>query len=482
MNHMGSFGVTYTCNGNGVGENTVCENCQTPQTIYGTKMNSDGSIGGAYPRNMKVCSDSSLKPSSFKREKYLGRGWTINYLENRFKDPTPLIMQPYAPTFEHISEMGIKSLSVVADNNEQGLILPSMFKINTDTRLDIPLHISSNMGWNYQTSYSGFNIQSSNSYIRQQSFITQHYNDNDASNPDVYMAYTKNLEPVLIRYFVDSSASIPYSVIPMEITYRRSDGITFYYNHYVPYCYSFDDLGEEGQCASSELSDPKTHWAENPYAGIYPKEIIDTFGNRIKISYRDNLWYENSPLIDTISVAGAMELVEFNYDDTQIYDIDTKLDSIEYSGGDGGTIFRRYEYTPMNGAKLLTRTFISESEYEGPIIGTVYEYEYDPVSQELIRVKLPTGAEIEYEYGWAEEIPSIDAVRGYMQSSSPYNDMPRRVIIKRTLRYGGECNGLDICTWEYKYNSEDMITTVTDPLGQVTKHYWYPSTTTTLNN
>jgi len=516
-----SDGGTGNCGGPGTSNgvnNQACPDidhvsCLTPNSISSQAIGRNGLVGGTINRGMKCqSSNSNGDQSSFIRGKYLGTGWSMNVMENKLKDPSPLIFDGqgsnFYPTYAYISSRGINSYSLVIDSNEQELILPSMFAENP---LIDPTIGSDNVFWNYYTGFEGENFQLSFDSI------TKMQNKYFSSSIDAM--YTDNLEPVFTQSSVYLGASIPHGV-DVNAIYLSKDGKRYALSHQVNFCEQFDDTkvstGTHAGtfCPDRSLieNDQVFNWAQNPYAGTYATEIVDNFGNTLTLDYYGLATSDPSPFVESIATTPG-KIATFRYVQASqaelgvtpsgiglgSMDIDTKLGYIKVPQPDGGGyLYRMYEYTNFGTKQipLLTRTYMANSFMGTPIAGTEYAYNYNSVTRELTQVTLPGGATIQYNYAWASAFPSIDAVRGL---SHPVSDFlyPKRVVISKTIRGGGMCwdfgyPDTDSCTWNYYYNSLynsgatlgyqiSLQTRVVDPLGNTVEYYPYPATATSLN-
>lgn len=173
-------------------------------------------------------------------------------------------------------------------------------------------------------------------------------------------------------------------------------------------------------------------------------EIKDPNGNTIRIEYEVAYW----TLFMKRITDSAGRIVIFNYNTS---DENKELKSIEVNSH----IWQYfYEDIPEIGYSLLTEV--------KPPVGASWKYSYNKSvfpKYELTEVTYPTGGKIQYTYG-TEDL----AISGWRQSY--------RVVKTRTA------TGRDIVpgTWKYDYQfgtSKTGITTVTDPAGRSTKHYFY---------
>jgi len=477
--------------------------------LYNQKiMVSDGSLSTGSTRSMHRCQEIALEDTSFSRAKYLGQGWTLNYLENRIKDPTSLVFGDelnndgkLEALYDYIPLRGTNFLSMVLDNNEQQLILPSMFELPLE--VDDPIS-RANTYWGYDLAYESQSSFYDNDAITR--IQTEWINNDDyedyLNHQYSYFTYTNSLEPV---WFVNNlyGSNVP-NAVSQNVNYYSKDGKTYSFNHNVKFCGVFDDMKVpglivDGSCASVlPYNGPNTNkvmnWAENPYAGIYLTTIIDDFGNMITINYKG----EGSPFVESIIAPGG-KMAEFTYAPKndpesfgmygQEYDLNTRLRSIKLDQPIGGAkVYRIYQYKNTAGVPLLGYSFLSASPYcyadnTCVIKGTQYQYNYDSNTRELTQVMLPTGATINYEYAWATNIPSFDPIR-QISSGNEYPSLNRRVVIKKTIINGGKCGPTEDCSWNYKYITQDVLnmkTIVTDPFGNEIEYKLMPTTTSSPN-
>lgn len=510
---------------------------------------------GTNCRDMDGCEQQGEgDSSSFVRAKYLGRGWSLNQMENKIKDPTQLIFQNFfaaepndptpTTTYRYVSARGINSIS---KNGEQ-LIMPSMYAKISDLILpEENINFFSDLGWNYDTgfgwpltteteyqnfmndkqwSYRIFNSPLFKSKPDVLAYLQNYFTGNTAGGEEPgdfrpgFVGYTSDMTQVKLLYDVSTDYT---SVVPFGATVRARDGTEYSYGNYVKFCDKYDDVAPTGLgdcddgffdqtgcwgngCINDPTSATVLNWAENPYAGLYLTEITDAYGNRIIYDYIQDLSSGiNTPFINQIYTPGAGDIT-FNYDaiSESERNINTRINKITVPSGsidsqyniiytytnDWGQGQLNYEYT-----SLLTSTCLEENGGFECIPGTKYEYDYDQYSQELIYVKLPTGAEIHYEYEWSDDFPSFDYVRQGFLSSDEVKKMPRRVVTKRTIVGGGICPGSQTsCSWTYDYGfnwdpdgdgNEDtpfiIETTVTDPMGNKVITEAYSAVYTTIS-
>jgi len=516
------------CNGpvTGTGINDIeyeksCQDClpptYLPQTLaYNSYPYSTSGL------NTEHCASSNGEQASFIRAKYLGRGWTMNYLENRLKDVTPLVFTSSGSSdivdYRFVPSRGINSQSIVVNGEEKSLILPSMFRqtssiISPDYFFwgtDIAFDASQ---FDQYTDMDGMSCDNAPDFVCRQSFyfagdyFTQDSYGLIGSSAYMYIAYTDDLAPVQINN-QKSTEKAPLRILPQATLFNK-DGRIYYYQQYVPFCGDFDEIpGDSSGYCSDLIPNQLTfyeiiNWAENPYAGTYLRFIRDNQGNEIQIKYHGDFsttpLTDRTPFIEKITAPGS-NTAKFYYDDDQNNElnINSRLEYITYSGP-MGEVYRVYEYDSGDSEKpLLRRTCLAKvgpaCSGEGNLIaGTLTTYDYDQNTQELTKVKLPTGAEIEYTYAWHSAIPVIDAVRGEeIHTYSTLNNKPaRRVVVKRSVNNGGLCelpNGQlsSYCEWNYNYEkinsgaSTMMKTTIIDPKGYQTEILSYPATASTL--
>jgi hypothetical protein len=500
-----------TCGGPAAGvsgiNNIACSNCDTTGLIIDRV-------------STTTCSSTNGEQTSFIRAKYLGRGWTMNYLENRFKDVTPLIYNGATDkmTYEFVPVRGTTSQSVVVDNQERSLIFPSMFEKyvggndNTESNYFFWGVNLANIETYPDNYWVGGIFCNQNNPTEHPSFVCrQSYAADETENPLThtynYVSYTDDLSPVFISNQLLTD-KIP-SGVQQQATYYSKDGKKYVYNHNVPFCSKYDEIptfqnqynaNGFGYCDTTNTNFKSImNWAQNPYAGTYLNTITDNFGNQITINYLKTPTgsLSGSPFINTITAPGG-RTATFYYDDycggpggCNNLDINSKLYSIAFPAYKGSPmIYINYKYD--NVKPLLLESYLSTSEGGNVIPGTKYTYTYDPVSQELIEVGLPTGATVKYTYGWSPNIPVVDSVRGDISSISDLSKPQRRVVVSKEIINGGECLSADgRCVWSYTYNNlmttdssnpYGFITTVIDPNGYRTEYKGYPTTAPTLTH
>ncbi len=505
--------------------NDLCPQCEVPNLIGGKKLDSNGlpTLDYGAGRGMSVCVyDSQITDSaSFIRPKMLGLGWDMT--KGRFKDPTPLLFfteevpgsdDITSINYNYVSQRGINKQSLVIDNNEQDLIMPSMFRSNElapDFVHDDSALWSNNLG-NHHGVINSFrdNITKAQNYF----FLDpiDHAGDNS------YTLYTSGLSPLFVDY--------PYSFNAMGLepgnlqgtaVFYSKDGSKYVFEHFVPFCSDFDDLKNPyispGTSCKAIESNPIymkkdfAKWAENPYSGLYLTFQEDPFGNFIYYNYET----PESPFLYEIQGArgplAQFHYTDFYYDEVENFDdITTKLKYIKFLSPEGGWLYRIYEYeisqaTGHIEAPLLTSTYVSESLGGNAISGTKYNYDYDPVSNELVKVILPTGAIIEYTYAWAPDLPSVDVSR-IDTDPARLKKVERRVVSVRRVKDGSYCPALTLpgniqssqsqgCAWVYQYKTVpktvagksiyELETTVHNPFGGKTVHHTFASTVNPLN-
>ncbi len=515
INSFGGGGSFACDSGNSKAVNDiVCDDCLLPQTLpYGNSQNfrvwdsSSGNFDSASGnRNMHRCSTANdgHDSSSFIRAKYLGRGWSLNYMESKFKDPTPVVLEGVVDPYEFVSARGINSISINLFGNEESLILPGTFNENNK--------------WTKDLAYEGFTGGLGYAPIKTLSLAEPYYSS-DGYN---FVAYTDDFSPVAVAHGNNDKDQLA--------VYFGKDGRTYSFNHYVPFCGKFDDVPvDTGVCndllrEGYDINERNNifNWAENVYVGSYLGSFQDSFGNGIAINHygMEGGTATPTPFINCITTSGlgdsncgSIGQTKFHYINDPLdsdYDssyptsgivnsgdlkIDSRLSYIRFMGLKGVYLYQVYQYQDFGN---LWKTWTA-TDYLDPIGSkineTLYEYNYNYQTQELISVLLPTGAMIEYEYAWTENLPSIDAVRGY---KNPIDyEMPRRVIVERRVTGGGACSDTstpffdsikdDTCVWKYEYRAIGtlpnihMQTTVVDPFGDETVYKIYPATTPTLN-
>ncbi len=348
----------------------------------------------------------------------------------------------------------------------------------------------SNKGWSF---YSGYCMQGMPGY---------------REGYGTYTLYTDDLSPVHYTFHTADNAALPggqinlpdlqYSYCEMvdgelthplnclayntglfgpEVVYTSRDGLLYRFENYVPFCGRFDDLEDgnpDGRCqfTDEQTAQLSTRWAQNLYPGTYLTQIKDSFGNTIDIYYKGDYGAgkdTGNPFIDHIVDTYGNEIL-FTYDNPDgQYDIHTRLKRIQYPNPShpGSSLYIHYLYEDdcdAQGKPLLSYVYTSENPYPGtcspddPIPGTVTHYEYDPASQELVKVSLPTGAIITYDYVWLAStdhnggMPAYDLTKDYTTTDQRY--VARRGVHTKTIYYGGACDRTDSqggCLWTYDY-------------------------------
>ncbi|MFH1326918.1 MAG: hypothetical protein ABIH59_02220 [archaeon] len=485
--------------------NQGCDNCEISSSY--------SSYLGFEPNS---CYSPSGDAASWIRSKYLGRGWTMNYMENRYKDVTPLVFSEDMIDYTFVPARGINSQSLVVNNNEMNLIVPSLFKQYASSNqyydgnffywgLDLSLNLDESWENELVDVYDKLHCSNAPDFVCRQSHAFDRLEDTSSRNEFFYVAYTQSLSPVWIRNYVDVNQPAPFGVT-QEVLYPSKDGKVYFFNHKVNFCSEFDELPSDESGACTVFSEDNffnlVNWAENPYVGVHPTAIRDSFGNTIDIYYKG----ENNPFIDYIEAPGG-RTVEFKYDSGTYgaQDINTRVEVVAFKSPKGNEmIYRKYVY--HDSLPLLRFSYLSTdptpfgisygnlAEGESVIPGTVYEYVYDEITQELSSVRLPTGASIYYTYEWTDKVPAIDGVRGDISTWQTALQLKpkRRVVVERKLVDGGYCpdgNGglISECVWTYDYSWQTSgdyygLTTVTDPYGITTEYKTYPTTTPTLTH
>lgn len=460
------------CSGAGVNDiacdgSNPYETCETPNTITSPKINVlTGLVESTHTQFMNRCHTDTSKnqdASSYIRAKYLGRGWSMNYMENKIRDPTPIVFRtptdiekntnPAAVratlTYQFLALRGINSISMSIDGNGQELIHPSMYAT------DPQIYDSENNLWSTSS-------QVDDAIHRT---IDSHSNSPDAQ--DTITLYTSSLSPVFIQYDTPENMANSPGSQGFEATHYAKNGRKYTFNHYVPFCERYDDLAAgkikalkaaskpltEGNCYDVYYNNPAVNpatvghndginrlfsWADNTYVGSYLTEITDSFGNTIDIQY----WAGgtaikpiNNPFVYRATNAGGH--VQFNFekgDPNSPFtgpsdDINDRLKNLEFDGPKGDMIYRQYKYTTQGttSVPLLEISFLStDVGGANKIPGTKYEYGYDSITGELTDVFLPTGAQVHYEYAWATSLPVQDIARVF-QTPLDINKVSRRV-------------------------------------------------------
>ncbi|MBU0893842.1 MAG: hypothetical protein KKF48_03400 [Nanoarchaeota archaeon] len=539
--------------------NTIaCPECKTPDYIWGKYLDYNGLItDNVYPlRSMNKCSYSGQEGSSYTRHKFLGWGWDMN--PGKIEDPTALMFDASEGagshiTYRYLSSKGVDSLKMTLDNNEQQLILPSMYRPNkmteftgiTGSFLNCSLW-STNVG-----NPAGIIYSIQDELVSIQNHIFHYGPPNNNNSPlvvdNTFTAYTSDFSPLFLSFYPipDITATYPGDEGLQQATFYGKDGREYIFTQQVPFCNNYDDMRPETptdrlclDIYSTDLVDMEERenlfrWSENPYAGVYLTGVIDTFGNQIDYVYLDQGGTYNpltaSPLIKSVGNARSAYggRVEFYYigedggDCTEMTcDVDARLKSIRFPSETGCDdlpcdLYRIYNYDDPDDPFLLTSTYVSDSRTGSALTGTKYEFEYgDPdytetptqkITKELTRIKLPTGAIIEYTYAWAENIPSYDISRldpSYFNNPTASQNLDtkitKRVVAVRRIINGGSCpsktlpgnivSGGSSCAWVYQYkknmNSDGLLeleTTIYDPFGEKTIYNFFPSATTPIN-
>lgn len=529
-------------------ENVNCPECTVADNIGGNCLDYNGLLIPCAARPMNKCENQQGLASSYIRSKFLGLGWDMT--PGKIQDPTSLLFKDGAPTYKYVSARGVNSLNMVIDNNANSLIVPSMYRDNDivsytgQPELDLTgLSYSPYVncaGWSTNVGNPSGNIDSwSNRITELQNWQYQDQNSGAFLIDNTFTGYTSSLEPVFISFWPIPYIMYGYSGNPnsganglgeiglQQAFYYSKNGNTYFFGYYVPFCGKFDDMRnpcvdpDQARCVDIDnigscsgygayLGQSIANFAENPYAGNYLEYEVDNFGNRLIYTYygqEQGDVQDHTPFIKFVNSGVSNPTVYFSYfDDESEMDIDTRLDYIKFVGPRGDYLYRIYEYANLEDGQpdLLTASYVSSSlSPRSPVSGTKYEFEYDPISKELVKVKLPTGAEVEYTYAWAQHIPINELLR--FDGTSFGNMMSRRVVAVRTVTNGGECpsitlpggvsSGGNSCKWVYQYKpvpynieiyvpnhgSEifpawQMETTVYDPFGGKTVYHSYAGT------
>ncbi len=566
----------------------ACPECITPDIISGQKLDYDGlSAGPIINRQMHKCDIGGYSEgSSYIESKMFGLGWDMT--PGRIKDPTPLLYTKLPSgntylTFQSVSSRGITSQSMILDNNEQSLILPSQFSRPSElTGIANPAD-----GINYQWSNRLGNSDGAIKSYRSGDLITKAQNTHsEIAAKQTYTAYTSSLSPIFMKFptILEMATNGPQgsSANKREAVYYSKDGKSYEFRADVNFCNEYDDMvsglnswGLPAYCNEIE-DDPNTMqtderesvftWVQNPYAGIYLTKVKDKFGNYIDYTYYDS--EIQSPFINYIQGGAPGQYVKFNYASNAYGSVSYPsnrnflVDSLEYSSPSGyyQNLFVGYTYKPperevlpaynmqyaseaicldavdtydnnhagkficeysqffdkwsfyrVSGLPLLIGVTLykngeNEVDYKGHIVpGTTYKYDYNDAN-ELIRVTLPHGAIIEYEYAWATDIPSYDLLRKY-SAVTDFQKITRRVVVKKTVINGGYCptrtlsggvaSGGQACVWVYQYETVpkgvlnvdgitwntvyEMETSIHDPFGGKQVYKMMPATYSSLN-
>jgi hypothetical protein len=552
--------------------------CQGPDgNAYNTKVCPDCFPGFGWTMNgrkMDKCYIQYADATSWRQAKYLGRGWTLNYLEAKVEDPTPLLFgffpasskpglggvigqyytaynglnnkneevtvvstqntygtgREYLPPtlygYSQISSRGTSAISVGTDNGASSVILPSMYKRpNFFNVYDVKWGITTN--YNSSKIYSNLNGYPTNELFQPNDTVINSI-IKDKTTESSYVAFTPSLEPVTLSYEINQTAfaecearakesdksecrdwiyamnhqdecffnckdlfPIAKFITPTKVSYIQKSGQQYDYTHKVEYCGQFDD----NKCNFNLETRQYTNWAENLYPGTYLSTITDQFGNQMKFDYANS----SSPFLKKITAPGGLA-AEFDYYCSN-YDRNTRLYEIKYPTGGENNAYVQFQYD--SNKPLLTKSQVVEEKSGSTrktIVGSGYEFSYDSETQELTKVKLPTGATIEYVYSWMYAMPVIDYLQGSLTSGNYVNEFeqyfyqPKRVVVNKTIRNSAELCGntgegqfsLSDCTWLYQYkvmgttndmkdpNGKYLKTTIIDPWKRKTIIYTYP--------
>ncbi|MBI5225014.1 hypothetical protein HY989_04035 [Candidatus Micrarchaeota archaeon] len=308
------------------------------------------------------------------------------------------------------------------------------------------------------------------------------------------------------------------------------------------------------------------NWAQNPYAGVYLTGAKDKFGNQIAYNYYtagSGLSAEGTPFINTITGGASSQYVKFHYADKTGYpvtnspslmDLTTRVEGIEYNSPTSSAqkLYVQYTYASqretfvsshvdagacdsaklsymathdgayecvsnygfgysiykVDAVPLLSEVKLLDGIGGNVIAGTTYKYEYNN-AKELVKVTLPHGAIIEYEYAWAPNVPSYDLLRQYDSSNADFQKIARRVVVKKSVTNGGSCpsktlpggvasgnsGGYGSCVWVYQYKPVskteniggvnyqhyELETSIHDPFGGKQVYKMLPATYSSLN-
>ncbi len=509
--------------------------------------------------------------SSFKRPTALGVGWDINSF-NKIKDPTTIVFKDTYGLGKHInynyvSARGINSLSMVLNNNEEELILPAMYSIPDVDEFQDHSYWSNDVGDGVGKieNFADEITAAQNKHISPQS---AYFNSFAAYTSDLSPVFL-NYPDINSLTSPGNSLEGGYAAV----YYAKNGNKYYFLHHVPFCGKYDDVQGiQRGSCSYTSQLDEQDridlfNWAENPYPGLYLTGIKDSFGNMIEYNY-----YSGSPFVQRVTGPRSGAYVDFHYTDKQgnsirsNFDLNSRIEYLEFNSPTGEqTLYQMYKYRDVgNGQDMSVYGYTYNTELEclnareevdfptseacrakthvvngqyvvdyyylvkldaiphleetwtakdrsgfQEISGTRYKYEYDLNTRELIKVTLPTGASIEYEYSWAPNIPAYDLLREYTDPTQ-LQTMTKRVVSVRRVRNtpnqrncpfktlpGNVASGLwgNDCAWVYQYktvpktivvdgNSRiyfELETTVHDPFGGKTVYQVYPTTVTTLN-
>ncbi|MBI2045689.1 hypothetical protein HYT23_06530 [Candidatus Pacearchaeota archaeon] len=502
----GGNGGSAICSRNALTHSTACQNCDVPS-----------SVSGIHTPNQQCCGKDTLA-SSWKRAKLLGRGWDMDY--GKVKDPTPLFFQDlrrYVDFPTGIPMQGINSLSLVLQNSESEVVLPSKFKLG-----DIE---------NYPFSW-GTNLWSGMYGDIFYAPDTGEWYNPATQRPMIYALAEGSLtEPayaIYTGYIAGSSSPLTliYSrdpsrgnngigtMIPPEKTWPiaatlTSNGLLYEFNKIVRFCESYDDLDylpggdqESQRCKpQSYYSNPDNPytWAENPYAGLYLSKIYDKAGNFISVKYFSEGYdsqnvnanvvsEESSPYISRITDTFGRDI---NFM-TSGLDINAKLDWINYPNYRGDLMYVDYIYNSFQEGTAPAYTLLKEIHIKDSSLNDVLpptKYTYDSNTQELTGITYPNGLSVSYVYADVDFLTiNLNEYSVDPGIESAYFDLngrmtKHRAVIQRRVSVPEE-NGGQPYIWSYAYSTEGFpgsdyplsVTTVTDPLGNKVVHKFIPPT------
>lgn len=371
-------GGTFTCDNP---NNFACdvqnpvEFCTVPDRLSNDHLDDGGlamNPGVGETRPMNTCDDGGYQqPSSFKRPGILGFGWDMT--PGKFVDPTLLLFEiandgtsRKTLQYRYISARGINSMGLIIDNNKQDLILPSMYRENPTSEIELMPSLSfwsndvGNDGeikfYSYGDDINGVGIP--NDEVDDNIVMAQNENFGRAilaNQGRTFPVYTSDLSPVfltypslsdLMRISVGGKLGALVTTGEYKAVYYDKAGKEYQFDHHVTFCSKFDDMrgySNPGFCSSIYAKylvkwkwENIFNWAENPYPGLYLTKVTDMFGNQISYTYRGSS-SDPSPFINTVTGPNG-NIVTFGYgtptpsgvDSGGALDINSKITYIKY--------------------------------------------------------------------------------------------------------------------------------------------------------
>jgi len=487
-NHY-SPSIVLDSQGNPVSYPTGCKDCDVPSSVSGIYTND--------------CRSTDSLASSWKKAKWLGRGWDMDY--GKVKDPTGLFfdsLSSYNDYPKGIPQQGINSLSLVLGNSESGVILPSKFILGDPRYYGLP------WGTNlYDGLYSG------EIYGRGMG-ISSRIPEGSINSPG-YSIYTAlvdgSLSPLTLLYSQDASlgesgigSGIAQTTWPVAATYT-SNGLHYVFKKVVPFCGDYDDIpqGTHGCVRQKDYVNNNPYdWAENPYAGLYLDSITDKAGNVIDIDYWGEAGTPGNPNGDSVGEITSPFIWQItdtlgrkiNFKVSSL-NINTRLGSIEYPNYRGDIIRVEYVYNFNTEGTAQPNTLLKEvriTDSGGNLLLPSTTYTYDSKTQELTSITYPNGIIVGYTYADRELLTmnyNEFSTTGGINWQSEFFDLKgrkqkHRVVTERRVNIPGENSG-NPYVWSYEYTLEGYltknplsITTVTDPEGNRVVHKFLPTTPT----